>query len=219
MACHVNLALGRLAAARRHADQVANLVFFREQRHVGLGRRIEVEAMAGDFEAVLVDAALFEQDWRRSGRPVTGNLAVGAYAAAMVFGMIGDEAGRKHWTEITIALLPHPDRFASADTTWRVTFDALLALHLDDPQAALKLLERSPDAPASVPTANRALWVPWYAAAWAEASVLAGHPEIEERFASPPPTCTATTSPEPSSTGPLRSITVGRTCSARSLTA
>ena len=52
MACHVNLASGRLCAARRYADDVASLPFVREERHIGLGRRIEVDAIAGDFDAV-----------------------------------------------------------------------------------------------------------------------------------------------------------------------
>ena len=131
----------------------------------------------------LADAALFERDWRRAGRPVAGNLAVGAYAAAMVFGMIGDEPGRRHWIEIiTIALLPHPDRFDRPTTHWRATLDALLALHLDDPRGGAEAARTRPRRTSTVPTANRSLWLPWYAAAWAEASVLADHPDREERL-------------------------------------
>ena len=90
----------RLGRARRYADDVAALPFFREERHIGLGRRIEVDAIAGTSTRSC-RAELFERDWRRAGRPVAGNLAVGAYAAAMTFGMLADDARRARWIEIT----------------------------------------------------------------------------------------------------------------------
>ena len=144
MACHVNLAAGRLRAARRYADDIAALPFFREERHIGLGRRIEVDAIAGNFDAVIERAELFEHDWWRAGRPVAGNLAVGAYAAAMTFGMLADDARRGQWIDITEALLGPTRGLRTTPRTWNAVLDAMLALHKNDPETALSLLTRSP---------------------------------------------------------------------------
>ena len=61
MACRVNLGIGKLAEAWHYTDAIAALPYFREQRHIGLGRRIEVDAIAGDFDVVVANAELFER--------------------------------------------------------------------------------------------------------------------------------------------------------------
>jgi len=182
MACRVKLAVGRLAEARQYADAVAALPYFREQRHIGLGRRILVDAIAGDFDRVAAAADLFERDWRRAGRPVAGNLAVGSYAAAMVHGMRSDPDGRARWTDITLALLPEPEQFGSSENLWRITLDAFLALHLGELDTASGLLSIAPEQRAIVINPNDMVWLPWYVAAWAEASVLLADPEADNRL-------------------------------------
>jgi len=179
MACHVNLASGRLHAARRYADDVAALSFLREERHIGFGRRVEVDAVAGDFDAVIDRADVFELDWRRAGRPVASNLAVGAYAVAMTFGMVADEAARGRWIDITEALLG-PRSSLSREYTWTAVLDAMLALHRGHSDDALSLLPQNPTDP--VNNANNVLWIPWYAGLWAEASVLCDHPASATRL-------------------------------------
>ena len=172
MGCHVNLAAGRLDAARRHADTLAELPYLCEARHLGLGRRMEVNAMAGEFDAVVAHAALFEHDWRQAGRPVAGNLAVGAYAAAMVFGMQRDDGSRAHWTSITRSLLVRPERLDDPANLWAVVLDVLLALDDGDVRTALARTPQTPDEP--IEDSNQVLWLPWYAAVWVEARVVAG---------------------------------------------
>ena len=54
---------------------------------------------------------------------MAGNLAVGAYAAAMVFGMLGDPEGRDRWVQITSSLLSAPSRLATVYNVWRGLFD------------------------------------------------------------------------------------------------
>ena len=147
MACRVKLGIGKLAEARHYADAIAALPYFREQRHIGLGRRIEVDAIAGDFDVVVANAELFERDWRRAGTPVASNLAIGAYAAATVHGMLGDPDARDRWIEITQALLPPPERFEQHVHLWKVTLDAFLALHLGQPHVANELLGNAPEPP------------------------------------------------------------------------
>ncbi len=182
MACRVKLAIGKLAEARSYADAIASLPYFREQRHIGLGRRMLVDAFAGDFTTVTSYADLFERDWRRAGRPVAGNLAVGAYAAAMVHGMLGDADARERWAEITRALLPSPERFEPAASLWRVTLDALVALHHGEAQVASDLLGGSAESRVPAANPNDKVWLPWYTGAWAEASVLAARPDAGERL-------------------------------------
>ena len=182
MACRVKLAVGKLVEARHYADAIAALPYFREQRHIGLGRRIEVDALAGDFEVVVANAELFERDWRRAGRPVAGNLAVGAYAAAMVHGMLGDTDARDRWIEITRALLPSSERFEPHANLWRVTLDSFLALHLGQPHVAIDLLGNAPEPRGPSTNPNQNAWLPWYTAAWAEATVLAARPDASERL-------------------------------------
>ena len=172
MGCHVNLAAGRLDAARRHADTLAELPYLCEERHIGLGRRMEVNAMAGEFDAVVADAALFEHDWRRAGLPVAGNLAVGAYAAAMVFGIRRDDESRAHWTSITRSLLSRPERLDDPTNLWAVVLDVMLALDEGDAGTALDRTIQTPVHP--VDNSNQVLWLPWYAAVWCEARVIAG---------------------------------------------
>ena len=180
MACEINLAMGRLPAARRFADAITALPFFREERHLGLGRRLGVDALAGDFGSAVSHAELFERDWRRSGRPVVGNLAIGAYAAAMVFGMLGDEESRARWIEITTALLSDAKRLYTVNNIWRVTFDGLLALHHDDLPGAGEVLSSYSGLE---PTTVDSLWESWYAALCAETAVLTGDSAAPARIA------------------------------------
>ena len=183
MACQVTLAMGLLAESRHHADSITALPFFRQERHLGLGRRLGVDAMVGDFDAAVLHAELFEQDWRQAGRPVAGNLAVGAYAAAMVFGFLGQETNRTRWIEITRSLLqPRPERLDAPENIWASLFDGMLALHRGEADRAAELLSIVPDPDAARGHVFHPLWLPWYAAAWAEAAVLTAHPDVDERL-------------------------------------
>jgi hypothetical protein len=114
--------------------------------------------------------------------PVAGNLAVGAYAAAMVHGMLGDGDARDRWIEITRALLPSSEQFEPQEYLWKLTLDALLALHLGELQVASQLLGNAPEPRVPEVNANENVWLPWYTAAWAEASVLTAQPDASERL-------------------------------------
>ena len=183
MGAHTNVGAGRLQMARQHADAVAALPFFREQRHIGLGRRMMVDAIAGDFASVVADAELFETDWRLAGRPVAGNLAIGAYAAAMVFGMLGDPHERARWVAITGDLMPDRSRLHAPDNLWPAVLDALLALHAGDVQAAADRLVADPEDLRASRSSMDHQWLPWYAALWAETAALHAAADAAERLA------------------------------------
>jgi predicted ATPase/DNA-binding winged helix-turn-helix (wHTH) protein len=181
MSCQIDLARGDFSSARHHADAITRLPFFREARHVGLCRRMEVDAMSGDFDVVVRHGALFEQDWNMAGRPGASNLAVGCYAVAMAQGILGALVERAHWIDIATALVAPTRRAMFSEPGWGPTLDALFDLHRGDAESAMATLMAAPDDPAAWDNPNRGLWRRWYAAAWAEASVLANHHDAAER--------------------------------------
>ena len=131
----VLLAAGDLRGAADYADRAARLPFHRDEEFLGLARRLKVNAIAGHFDDVLRDASRFRASWERDGRPVVPNLAQCAYAVAMVHGILGDDAGRAEWAQITDDLLggqPSPSRFA-----WQSAFDAFVELHRGNVAIAL----------------------------------------------------------------------------------
>src|SRR4029453_4148123 len=96
---------------------------------LAISRRLKVDALAGDFERVLADAEEFRQGWMRFGRPVTPNLAGGAYAVAMVHGLRHDDEARAEWLAITVDLGVDRIRVEGCAMAWAPSFDAILALH------------------------------------------------------------------------------------------
>jgi hypothetical protein len=177
----VMLAAGDLCRAAEYADLAAGLPFNRECEFLGLARRLKVDAIAGRFDNVLRDAARFRASWEGDGRPVVPNLAQCAYSVATVHGILGDDAGREEWTQITDDLVggqQSPHRFA-----WKSAFDAFVELHRGSVAIALARLAVDIDDPASWWHAGQTLYRPWYAAVWAEAAVLARHDDASDRVA------------------------------------
>ncbi|MEZ5408234.1 MAG: LuxR C-terminal-related transcriptional regulator [Acidimicrobiales bacterium] len=183
MAAHVDLAAGRLPAARRHADALAALPFLREEPHVGLARRLEVDALAGAFDDVIEVSERFHAGWVRAGRPRVNNLGPAVYAVAMVHGMRRDATARRRWVELAGQVLRTPETIQGATAVWPVALDALLDLDLGAPDRALARFAHEPDAVPSESRWHQQLWLPWYAGAWAEASTLTGAPALDDRLA------------------------------------
>ncbi|HZO63926.1 MAG TPA: LuxR C-terminal-related transcriptional regulator [Kribbellaceae bacterium] len=181
MASDVYLAAGDLAGAGDNADLLARLPFYRDEPHLRIARRIKVDALAGALEDVVRNGERFRAGWQRAGRPVATDLGAAAHAVAMVHGILGDEDRRSAWLEITVAVGVAAERLAGCVTGWAPVFDALLALHRDDPGAALDRLSADPDDPVWRRWGS-GLWRPWYAALWAEAAVLAGHRDAAVRI-------------------------------------
>lgn len=180
MASEIALAAGDFAAARRYADTLVKLPFYSEEGHLAASRRMKVDALAGDLTRVLADAEKFRASWERAGRPVAGNLSGGAYAVAMVHGLRGDDEARADWRDLVIALGGEPDRLDGCGSGYAPTFDAVVSLHRGEPDAAMDRLE---DDPASFATWHAGEWRTWYAALYAEATVLAGDSRARDRIA------------------------------------
>jgi predicted ATPase/DNA-binding CsgD family transcriptional regulator len=181
MAAEVGLATGDLAGAAAHADTLAGLPFYRHDDHLAMSRRLLVDALAGHFDNVVRTGERFRASWERAGRPVAPNLARAPYAVAMVHGMRGDDERRAAWVRLTIDLAGDPERLAGCRRGWPPVFDGMLALHSNDPAAAVRRLAADIDDPELSQSWDFAPWRPWYAALWAEAAVLGRYPDATAR--------------------------------------
>ncbi|WP_344264622.1 ATP-binding protein [Actinomadura napierensis] len=177
MASDCAVAAGDLPAARSHAEHLRDLPFNREEGHLATVRLLVVTALAGDWDETAALAERFHEGWNRAGRPRAGNLARGAYAAAMVYGLRGDDDARAEWLGIVDALTT-PDR-SMAELGYGEFFDALLLLHRGPPQHAVEVLATPPE---QLTQWFNSVWRPWNAALWAEASVLSGHQDAAGRL-------------------------------------
>jgi predicted ATPase/DNA-binding CsgD family transcriptional regulator len=169
MAAECAIAAGDLPTARRLAERLRDLPFYREEGHLATARLIVVTVLAGDWAEAVGLAERFREGWERAGRPRAGNLSRAAYAAATVHGLRGDDDARQEWLDV-VGGLETPGRPMSA-IHFGEFFDALLLLHRDQPEQAAALLTTPPE---EFTQWYSGLWRPWYAALWAEAAVLGG---------------------------------------------
>jgi hypothetical protein len=121
-------------------------------------------------EALLL-ASGFLDGWQRAGRPRQGNLSRGAYAAATLHGLVGDDDERERWLGVVDALTQFTDVYGDF-------FDALLLLHRGDAAGAMRVCTSSPE---QLTNWYDGMWRPWYAALWAEAAVLSGTADASDR--------------------------------------
>jgi hypothetical protein len=177
MAADCTIAAGDLPAARRLAEGLCDLPFHREEAHLATGRLIVVAALAGALNEAVVLSERYREGWERAGRPRAGNLGRGAYAAALVHGLRGNEEARAAWLGI-VAAVKSPMRPLS-EIHYNEFFDALLLLHQGHPGQALQVLDTPPE---QFRTWYSGQWRPWYAALWAEAAALTGHSDAADRI-------------------------------------
>ena len=142
MAAECAITAGDLRAARQLAERVRDLPSHREEGHLVTARLIVVAALAGDWDEALALARRFREGWERAGRPRAGNLSRGAYAAATIHGLRGDDGARADWLDIVDALAT-PGRPLSQIHAGEF-FDALL-LHRVLPERAIRLLDTPPE--------------------------------------------------------------------------
>ncbi len=178
MATDCAVGAGDLTAARRLAERVCELPFYREEDHLATARLLLVTALTGDFDEAVILGERFREGWERAGRPRAGNLSRGAYAVATIHGLRGDDKERADWLDIVDALAT-PGRPLSA-IHFGEFFDALLLLHRGLSAEAMRVLDTPPE---DFREWHNGMWRPWYAALWAEAAVLVGHDEAAARIA------------------------------------
>jgi predicted ATPase/DNA-binding CsgD family transcriptional regulator len=180
-ASEVLLAAGDLPGAAGYVDRLAALPFTRDEDYLGLAQRLKVNAFAGHFDSVVRDGERFRVAWERAGRPVVPNLAQCSYAVAMVYGMLEDDSTRAQWKQLTDDLIG--DQSSPSRVAWASTHDVLLALHRGDLGGALDYAAVDLDDPEAWWHGGNMLYRTWYAAAWAEAAVLADSDDAPARLA------------------------------------
>ena len=126
--------------------------------------------LTGDWSEAVGLAEQYREGWERAGRPRAGNLSRGAYAAATVHGLRGDDHSRATWLEIVECRSSRRDAQLT-EQHFAEFFDALPVV-LGFARAGCAELMRT--APEELNQRYSGLWRPWYAALWAEAAVLSG---------------------------------------------
>jgi predicted ATPase/DNA-binding CsgD family transcriptional regulator len=176
MAADCAVSAGDLVGGRRLAERLRDLPFHREEGHLATARLLVVTVVTGDWPESVALAERFREGWERAGRPRAGNLSRGAYAAATVHGLRGDDDARADWLDV-VGALGTPGRSLS-ELHFGEFFDAMLLLHRGEPEHATQVLATPPE---ELREWYNGMWRPWYAALWAEAAVLSGHPDAPER--------------------------------------
>ncbi|HEX5579398.1 MAG TPA: ATPase, partial [Candidatus Limnocylindria bacterium] len=177
MAADCAIAAGDLGLARRLAERLRVLPFHLEEGHLATSRLLVVTVMTGDWTESVGLAEQYREGWERAGRPRAGNLSRGAYAAATVHGLRGDERSRSGWLEVVDAIRT-PGRPLNAHHSSEF-FDAMLLLHQGHPDRAAAVMATPPE---ELNQWYSGLWRPWYAALWAEAAVLSGREDAADRL-------------------------------------
>jgi hypothetical protein len=178
MSTECAIAAGDLARARRLAQRLHDLPFFREEAHLATARLLVVTSLTGDWDDAVALSERFLEGWELAGRPRRGNLSRGPYAVATVHGLRGDDEARASWLEV-VEGLQTPGRSLGV-FHFNEFFDSLLWLHRGEVDRALATMQSPPE---EFRAWHNGMWRPWYAALWAEAAVLGDHPEAEERIA------------------------------------
>ncbi|WP_328884990.1 ATP-binding protein [Streptomyces sp. NBC_00316] len=174
MAAGTALGVGELPEARRWGRQLADHPLFAEVGHHATSWLLIADGFVGHADDVLTGSVRFLDAWQRSGRQRSFSLGPAAASVAMIHGLRGDHDARAAWLTVV-------DRAGTASEHrhgYGAVFDALVLLHQGDPEAALERLAPEPD---EVWKWVSWIWLHWYVALRAEASVLAGHPDAHDR--------------------------------------
>ncbi|MGW0994600.1 ATP-binding protein [Streptomyces sp. NPDC002523] len=174
MAAGNALGVGELTQARLWSRQLADHPLLAEAAHHATSWLLVTEAFAGNAAEVLAGSAGFLGAWEQSGRQRSFALGPAAASVAMVHGLRGDHDARAAWLAIAEQAGPDQDHRQG----YGAVFDAMVLLHHGDADGALARLAPEPD---QVWKWVCWVWLHWYVALRAEASVLAGHPAARER--------------------------------------
>jgi predicted ATPase/DNA-binding CsgD family transcriptional regulator len=181
MACLAYFAAGDLEAAGRFAQQRRDLPFFRETDHLAVGWLLTTAAMAGEFDEAVDLALQFRSGWIEAGRPAMSGFAFAPAAAAMVYGIRGDDEARRESHGITTDMRRVTAPLLGDTPAYDQVLDGLVALHRGELGDALARLSGEPESFHYFQWHDGA-WRQWYAAVWAEVAVLAGLTDRRQRL-------------------------------------
>ncbi|MER5728275.1 LuxR C-terminal-related transcriptional regulator [Streptomyces sp. NPDC002138] len=176
MAAQTSLGVGNLADALRSGRQLADHPALAEVGHRATSWLLVADALAGDVEELLVGSTRFLDGWRRAGSPAKASLGPAAAAVAMIHSFRGDHDAEREWQVVLDRLGDSSERTYG----YGALFDAMRMLHHG---RAGEAMERMAPEPGAVWKWVTWIWLHWYVAIRAEATVLAGGPEARDRLA------------------------------------
>lgn len=173
-AVYINVAAGRLEAARHAGLQEAELPFLREESHLSKEELMAPDALTGRWHEVLRASEDVRTSWERAGKPIAPGGGIGVAAVAMVHGLRGDHQSRKQWLQILSDFRGIELEDLNAGPSG--AFDAVVALHHGDYEQAYDRLSADPrEQHWTTP-----LFSQWRAGLLCEAAVLSDAPDVEE---------------------------------------
>jgi predicted ATPase/DNA-binding CsgD family transcriptional regulator len=175
-AAEASLGTGDLPGARRWARQLADHPLLAEVGHRAMSWLLVADALAGNVDEVLTGSVRFLEAWQRAGSPARPVLCPAVAGVAMIHGLRDDHDARREWGAVLNRLSPPPEHTYG----YGAVFDATLMLHNGRPGEAL---ERMAPEPGEVWKWVTWIWLHWYVALRAEASVIAGSPNARDRLA------------------------------------
>ncbi|WP_077043936.1 ATP-binding protein [Rhodococcus sp. MTM3W5.2] len=175
-ATEAGLGVGDLPGARRWARQLADHPMLAEVGHRATSQLLVADALAGNVDEVLTRSARFLEAWQRSGRPTGSVLGAAVAGVGMIHGLRDDDDARREWAEVMDQLATPAEQAYG----YRAVYDSMLLLHNGD---AGEALERMAPEPGEVWRWVTWVWLHWYVALRAEATVLAGGPDAADRLA------------------------------------
>jgi hypothetical protein len=155
----------------------------RENDHFVINWLLVLTALVGDWDDAVELAEQFRTGCERSGLLPLRGFATTLAAAAMVYGLRGDDPGREWFLDTLARMYPSTEGDAPPgprEPRYPEMFDVVLQLHRGQIDRALETLSRPPG---QLIGPMVGVWQQWYAALWAEASVLADRTDALERLA------------------------------------
>ncbi|MCW6005861.1 LuxR C-terminal-related transcriptional regulator [Micromonospora sp. CPCC 205371] len=175
IAAEASLGAGDVPGARRWARQLADHPLLAEVGHRATSWLLMADALAGEVDEALNVSARFLDAWQRAGSPAMSFLGPAVAGVATLHGVRGDDEAEREWRAILGRLGTSPGHTYG----YGAVFDAILMLHRGQPEEAL---ERLAPEPGEVWRWVTWIWLHWYVALRAEASVLARTADARERL-------------------------------------
>jgi len=183
MSAVTSMGAGDLRSARDYAQRRRDFSMDRENDHFVINWLLVLTALVGDWDDAVELAEQFRTGCERSGLLPRRGFATTLAAAAMVYGLRGDDPGRKWFLDTLARMYPSTEGDAPPgprEPRYPEMFDVVLQLHRGQIDRALETLSRPPS---QLVGPMVGVWQQWYAALWAEASVLADRTDALERLA------------------------------------
>ncbi|MFC4114533.1 ATP-binding protein [Nonomuraea zeae] len=175
-AAQAGLGAGDLTGGRRWARRLVDHPLLAEAGDRATTWLLVADVLAGNVEEVLTGSVRFLEAWQRGGSSRSG-LGPAVAGVAMIHGLRDDRAARREWQAVLDQLGSPPGLIYG----YGAVFDALGLLHHG---RARQALERLAPEPGEVWKWVTWIWLHWYVALRAEATVLAGdHTGAKDRLA------------------------------------